>query len=82
MALQADRQYMAISKRQKASRARLKPKSKDARVLFDDDDRGKGDRREPYVLDDDDAGYRSRGSRGEGRQYWRGDRGQGPRRGR
>ena len=44
-ALKADRQYMQISDRQKASRARLKPKSKDARFLFDGDDSGNGDRR-------------------------------------
>ena len=44
-ALKADRRYMRISDRQKASRARLKPKSKDSRFLFDDDDRGNGDRR-------------------------------------
>ena len=43
--------------------------------------RGRGDRREPYVLGDDDAGYRSRGGR-EDRPYWRDDRGKGPRRGR
>ena len=44
-ALQADRRYMRISDRQKASRARLKPKSKESRVLFGYDDKGEGNRR-------------------------------------
>ena len=45
LALQADRRYMRISDRQKASRARLKSKSKTARAFFLHDDRGEGDRR-------------------------------------